>query len=130
MGPKLKVSKDSKSPKVDATEYRSLIGSLRYLLHTKPELTYSVSYLSWFMENPRQEHMGAIKHLLRYVEGILDHGLLYPRGDGGNFGILGYCDSDMAGDIDDCKSTTGLIFFIACSPITWNSQKQRVVALS
>jgi hypothetical protein len=56
MEPKLKLSKDSKSPVVDATEYRSLIGSLRYLLHTRPEITY----LSWFTEDPRQEHMEPI----------------------------------------------------------------------
>jgi hypothetical protein len=40
---------------VDQIEYRSLIGSLGYLLHTRLELTFSVSYLSRFMECPRQE---------------------------------------------------------------------------
>jgi hypothetical protein len=53
MEAKLKLSKVSVSKLVDATMYRSLIGSLRYLLYTRPELTYSVCYLSRFMEAPK-----------------------------------------------------------------------------
>jgi hypothetical protein len=122
----MKLSKDSDVNPGDPTEYQSL----RYLLHTRPELTFSVSYLSRFMENPRQDHMGAIKHLLRYIAGTVDYGLFYPRGRGEGFGILGYSDSDMTGDVDDSKSTSGMIYFLGENPATWNSQKQRVVALS
>jgi hypothetical protein len=112
MEAKLKLSKVSDSKPVDATMYRSLIGSLRYLLHTRPELTYNVCYLSHFMEAPKQEHLDAVKRVLRYVAGTVDYGLLYPRGKSGSLQILGYSDSDMAGDIDDSKSTSGVIFFL------------------
>ena len=44
--------------------------------------------------------------------------------------LLGYSDADLAGDVDDRKSTTGLIFFLKQSPISWQSQKQQVVATS
>jgi hypothetical protein len=130
MEAKLKLSRDSKSPSVDATEYRSLIGCLRYLLHTRPDLTFSVSYLSCFMEAPKREHLGSVKRLLRYVSGTVDYGLLYPSGDGGEINILGFSDSNMAGDIDDSKSTSGVVFFLGGNPTTWSSQKQSVVALS
>lgn len=46
MEARLELSKASIKPAVDATEYRSLIVSLRYLLNTRPELSYSVGYLS------------------------------------------------------------------------------------
>jgi hypothetical protein len=130
MEAKLMLSKESNSPLVDATEYRSLIGSLRYLLHTRLELTFSVSYLSRFMECPRQEHMVAIKHILRYVAGTLDFDLFYPRGSARDLGIIGYRDSDMAGDVDDSKSISRMIIFLGDNPATWSSQKQWVVALS
>jgi hypothetical protein len=130
MEAKLKLSKNSESPSVDPTEYRSLIGSLRYLLHTRPELTFSVNYLGRFMKSPKQDHLSAVKRVLRYVAGTTDFGLLYPRGKCGSMKILGYRDSDMAGDIDDCKSTSGAVFFLGSSPATWSSQKQHVVALS
>jgi hypothetical protein len=42
----------------------------------------------------------------------------------GGLGILGYSDSDMGGDVDDSKSTLGMIFFLSNNPATWNLQKQ------
>lgn len=130
MEAKLKLSKDSDSSRVDSSEYRSLIGSLRYLLHTRPELNFSVSYLSRFMEAPSQDHLAAVKHLLRYVAGTMELGLFYPRGTHKNVVITGYSDSDLGGDLDDGRSTSGTIFFIGDCPATWSSQKQHVVALS
>jgi hypothetical protein len=53
MEPKLKLLKEGMTPSVDATEYRSLIDSLRYLCNSRPDLAYSVGYLSRFMEVPR-----------------------------------------------------------------------------
>jgi hypothetical protein len=79
MKAKLKLLKVSDSKPVDTTMYRSLIDSLRYLLHTRPELTYSVCYLSRFMEVPKQEHLDAVKRVLRYVAGTVDYSLLYPE---------------------------------------------------
>jgi hypothetical protein len=119
MEPKLKLSKKGNSSPVDQREFRSLIGSLRYLLHTRPELTFSVSYLSRFMEKPHVEHMAVVKHLLHYVAGTLDLGLFYPR-EGGSLRILGYSDSDMSGDADDSKNTSGMIFFLGGNTVTWN----------
>jgi hypothetical protein len=132
MEPKLKLLKDGTTPSVDATEYRSQIGSLRYLCNSRPDLGYPVGYLSRFMEAPRQEHLAAVKRVLRYVAGTLDWGLHYRPGqkNGGAPKLLGYSDSDLAGDVNDRKSTSGLIFFLAGGPVAWQSAKQKVVALS
>jgi hypothetical protein len=132
MEPKLKLLKEGTTPSVDATEYRSLIGSLRYLCNSRPDLAYPVGYLSRFMEAPRQEHLAAVKRVLRYVAGTLQWGLHYYPGNknGGVPKLLGYSDSDLAGDVNDRKSTSGLIFFMAGGPVAWQSAKQKVVALS
>lgn len=81
------------------------------------------------MEKPASDHYGAVKHLLRYVAGTLDHGCAYEHGEGALW-LTGYSDSDHAGDTDDRKSMTGVIFFLGKSPVSWQTQKQRVVALS
>ena len=128
---KLKLEKEGTTPTVDATEYRSLIGSLRYLCNSRPDLAYSVGYLSRFMEAPRQEHLAAVKRVLRYVAGTVHWGVHYhPAGSkGAQPVLLGYSDSDLAGDINDRKSTSGLVFFLAGGPVAWQSAKQKVVAL-
>ncbi|WVZ71725.1 hypothetical protein U9M48_020273 [Paspalum notatum var. saurae] len=46
MEEKLKLSKDSKAGKVDATSYRSIVGGLRYLVHTRPDLAFAVGYVT------------------------------------------------------------------------------------
>uniref|UniRef100_R7W628 Retrovirus-related Pol polyprotein from transposon TNT 1-94 n=1 Tax=Aegilops tauschii TaxID=37682 RepID=R7W628_AEGTA len=129
MEARIKLSKESTAAPVDKTKYRSIIGGLRYLVHTRPDGSFAVGYLSRFMEKPASDHYAAVKHLLRYVAGTLDHGCAYERGDGG-LQLTGYSDSDHAGDTDDRKSTRGVIFFLGKSPVSWQSPKQRVVALS
>jgi hypothetical protein len=52
MEPRLKLTKTSSNPSVDATEYRSLVRSLGYLLHTRPDMSFAVGYISKFMEEP------------------------------------------------------------------------------
>jgi len=128
MEPRLKLSKQSSAPAVDPTRYRSIVGSLRYLVNSRPDLAYAVGYISRFMEKPTTEHLTAVKRVLRYVAGTLHFGCHYQRRKEAR--LVGYSDSDMAGDVDTRKSTTGVGFFLGGNIITWQSQKQRVVALS
>jgi hypothetical protein len=81
------------------------------------------------MEKLTTEHLAAVKQVLRYVKGTLDHGCMYKKGEKG-IKVCGYSDSDWAGDIDDRKSTSGMVFYLGCNPISWCSQKQKVVAHS
>ena len=79
MEEKLKLSRESEAEEVDVTHYRRLVGSLRYLVHTRPDLAFAVGYMSRFMERPTAEHLQAVKRILRYVAGTLDYGLVYKR---------------------------------------------------
>jgi hypothetical protein len=75
------------------------VGSLRYLTHTRSDLAFSVGYISRFMQQPTTEHQQAVKRIIRYVAGTLDHGLYYPRCPV-EAHLVGYSDSDHAGDIE------------------------------
>jgi hypothetical protein len=130
METRLQLSTKSTSEEVEAKMYRSLVGSLRYLVHTRPDISFAVGYVSRFMEKPRQEQLAAVKHLLRYIAGTVSHGLVYSKFTKGNNRITGYSDSDFGGDVDERKSTTGVIFFLGQMVISWMSQKQKLIALS
>ena len=75
------------------------------------------------------EHQQVVKRILRYVAGTLDFGLHFTKALG-TAHFVGYCDSDLAGDIDTSKSTRGTLFFLDNCLGSWQSIKQKVVALS
>ncbi|WVZ96400.1 hypothetical protein U9M48_042040 [Paspalum notatum var. saurae] len=118
MDPKTKLSDNSEEPPVDGTEYRS----------SRPDLAYAVGYVSRFMQKPTEEHRAAVKTIIRYVAGTTHYGCRYAKDN--SWRLQGYSDSDWAGDVDRRKSTSGVLYTLGSNVISWQSQKQRVVALS
>ena len=123
-----KFSKAVDERSVDEKEYRRSIGCLRYLIHTRPDLSFSVGVLSRYMQEPKESHAAALKQVIRYLRGTCTLGIRFQRGKG--MKLEGYSDSSHNVDIDDGKSTTGHVFYLGDSPITWCSTKQEIVALS
>ncbi|GJU90787.1 uncharacterized mitochondrial protein-like protein [Tanacetum coccineum] len=101
MEPGLKLSKAEDEPEVEATQYR---------------------------KSPRESHARALKKILRYLKGTTSFGILYNRSN--DMKLVGYSDSSHNVDIDDGQITTGHVFYLGTSPITWCSQKQTTVTLS
>lgn len=88
--------------------YASVVGSLMYaMVCTRPDIAQAVGVVSRFMNNPGKEHWRAVKWIPRYLKGTTDLALCYG---GSEIRLQGYVDSDMAGDLDDRKSTTGCFF--------------------
>jgi len=56
MEERLKLSKASTVAKVDVMHYCSIVCSLRYLTHRRPEIAFTVGYMSKFMVDPREDH--------------------------------------------------------------------------
>lgn len=123
-----KFSKNTFEDNVNPSLYRSMVGSLMYLTATRPDIMFSVSVISRFMENSKKSHWEAGKHILRYINGTLNHGLIYTRTEDAS--LRGFSDSDYGGCIDDSKSTTGYVFNLGSGAISWQTKKQNVVALS
>ncbi|KAD3337683.1 hypothetical protein E3N88_33203 [Mikania micrantha] len=126
VGEKLQV--EDESGRVDDSNYRSIVGGLIYLTHTRPDLAFSVSMVSRFMQRPTKTHQGAVRRVLRYVAGTCDFGLWFSRKN--VLQLVGYTDSDWAGCIDDRKSVSANVFMLGNCAISWSSRKQSTVALS
>jgi hypothetical protein len=97
----------SKQEAVDPTLYRKWIGSLMYLVNTRPNICFVVNTLSQFMVEPRRAHWTTTKHILRYLRGTVEYGLRYAQGDGVK--LMGYTDADWVGNAVDRKSTSGVV---------------------
>lgn len=85
--------------------------------------------VSRYIERPTKLHLEAVKRILRYVKRTTHFGMVHSE-DRKNNVLNGYLDSDLAGQLDDRRSTSGMVFYLNDSVITWVSQKQRCVALS
>lgn len=109
--------------------YRQIIGCLLYIAQgTRPDIAFAVNTLSRYNNEPKTEHVMAVKRLLRYLQGTKDLKLIYTKD--GNASITGYCDADWASDVHDRKSCTGYIFLLQGGAVSWSSRKQQTVALS
>ena len=124
----LKETDTTADPKFKSA-YMSMVGSLNYLqTKTVWGLAFPVSLVSRYMTNPNQAHIDAVLQIFRYLIGNGERGLIYNNS--GDSTLRGFVDSDWGGDTDTGKSTTGWVFTLAGSPISWSSQRQKAVSSS
>ncbi|KAH9782991.1 hypothetical protein KPL71_009148 [Citrus sinensis] len=91
--------------------YSSAVGSIMYaMVCTRPDVAYGIGLVSRFMGNPGKEHWEAVKWLLRYLRGTEGHEVMFGQVNNASSKVLGYVDSDFAGDLDKRRSVTGLVF--------------------
>ena len=95
---------------------------------TRPDIAFAVCKLARFCENPNEKHWTAVKRILRYIAGTKDMCLGY--GGTAPLQMVGFSDSDWAGDLADRKSTSAFIFTLAGGAVSWASRKQTIVAAS
>lgn len=109
-------------------DYRNLIGCLMYIsVCSRPDISHSVSVLSQFNECFNETHWKAAKRVLRYLKGTHNYCLKFQKG---GLNIDGFTDADWAANEIDRRSYTGYVFKLGNSVISWESRKQRTVALS
>lgn len=117
-----KLSASLGSPISDPTVYRSLAGALQYLTFTLPDICYAVQQVCLFMHDPRDSYFAALKRILRYLRGTLDHGLhLSPSRDSH---ITAYSDADWGGCPDTRRSTSGYCVYLGDNLISWSSKRR------
>nr|GFA58257.1 uncharacterized mitochondrial protein AtMg00810-like [Tanacetum cinerariifolium] len=120
--------KDSDDEDVDVHTYRSMIGSLIYLISSRSDIMFVVCACARFQVTLKISHLNAVKRIFRYLKGKPCLGLWYPKDS--PFDLVAYLDSDYAGASLDRKSITGECQFLGCRLISWQCKKQTVVATS
>ncbi|GJV48739.1 retrovirus-related pol polyprotein from transposon TNT 1-94 [Tanacetum coccineum] len=99
---KAKPSKHDREKKVDSTLFKSLVGSLRYLTCTRPDILFAVGLIIRFMEEPTIKHLEIAKRILRYIKCTIEYGMFYSTSE--DLKLVGYNDSDWAGSKDDGRT--------------------------
>jgi hypothetical protein len=123
-----KLVTDSAGMTINSTQYMQMVCSLMYLTSTRLDIMFVVNLLSRYLAHPAELHLQAVKRVLRYIKGTLSYGIFYKQS--GDVELLAYTDNDYAGDLEDRKSTLGLLFMLSSRAVSWSSKKQPVVTLS
>jgi hypothetical protein len=125
-------AKDAPADKTEAARlakipYQEAIGSLMYAsVATRPNISFAVSTLSQFLENPGEGHWEAAKRIFRYLAGTRGHALMYG---GERHELTGYTDVDGSSQ-DHRRAISGFAYLIDGGTISWSSRKQELIALS
>lgn len=87
---------------------RSIVGGLQYLTITWPDISFAVNKVCQFIQAPI--HWAAVKRILRFIKGTIDHGLTIHKCQSVN--LHAFSDADWAGCPDDKSSTSGFVVFL------------------
>ncbi|CAI7733845.1 unnamed protein product [Closterium sp. NIES-53] len=112
--------------------YQRNLGCLLFAAVTcRPDLSYSASQLATYLKGPKDEHMKELDRALHYLVSTPTTGLIYYKNITTTPKLIGYVDADHAGDPDNRRSRTGYIYRLEpIGPISWQSSKQKLIALS
>jgi Reverse transcriptase (RNA-dependent DNA polymerase)/gag-polypeptide of LTR copia-type/Integrase core domain/GAG-pre-integrase domain len=128
----VKAPEGHQTPQDETRDYQSIIGGIMFaMLCTRPDIAFAVTTLSQFASNPMPAHAQALKRVLRYLKGTINHSITYI-GTGSVDSqppLIGYSDADWA-QSHDRRSVTGYAFLLCGGAISWQSKKQQTVALS
>ncbi|KAE8735021.1 hypothetical protein F3Y22_tig00000483pilonHSYRG00001 [Hibiscus syriacus] len=97
-----KLSPENAGAPVNAQQYRSVVGALLYVCHTRPDIDFAVHKIAQFMQSPCEAHWTEVKRILRYLKGTMDYGLWLNKGQG-QLQLKAFTNADWGSDpmIDD-----------------------------
>ncbi|KAJ9546890.1 hypothetical protein OSB04_019433 [Centaurea solstitialis] len=124
----LKLHKDLSGPTVECKLYRGMIGSLLYLIASRPDIMFSTCICARYQANPKESHLSSVKRILRYLKKTQSLGLWYPLYS--RFDLVAYTDSDYGGCQMHRKSTSRSCQFLGGKLVSWSSRKQNCVSTS
>jgi hypothetical protein len=123
------IVKDVEDELFEQFDIRGKIGSLMYLaVCSRPDIAFAVCYLARFTVHPSSKVCAGINRIFRYLAGSRDLGINFERES--NSELIIYCDADYGADVNDGKSTTGVLAKLGSTNIGWYSSKQTTVAQS
>ena len=105
-----------------------MIGSLLYLIASRPDIMQVIGMVGIFQYAPKQINLVNVKRILKYLKGAVTYGLQYPRNQ--NLQLSAYSDADWANCLDERKRTSGGALFLGEYLVAWMSKNQGSIYVS
>ncbi|GJV00014.1 hypothetical protein Tco_1329284 [Tanacetum coccineum] len=123
-----KIDADLQGTPTDQTKYRSMIGGLMYLTTIRPGIAFATFICAHYQAHQTEKHLKEVKRIFRYLRHSINKGLRCSKDSG--FELITYSDANLAGFLDDYKSTSGGLQFLGDKLVSWSSKKQDCTAMS
>ncbi|GJW62844.1 retrovirus-related pol polyprotein from transposon TNT 1-94 [Tanacetum coccineum] len=125
---KSKLDEDTQGKAVDPTHYHGMIGTLMYLIASRPDLAFVVCMCARYQAKPTEKHLHVVKRIFKYLRGTVNRGLWYPNDS--SIALTAYADVDHAGCQDTRRSTSGCMQLLGDRLVNWSSKRQKSAAIS
>ncbi|GJY60165.1 retrovirus-related pol polyprotein from transposon TNT 1-94 [Tanacetum coccineum] len=100
---KSKLDEDKEGKAVVSSHYHGMIGTLLYLTASRPYLQFAICMCAWYQARPIEKHLHAVKRIFRYLRGIVNQGLWYPKDS--SIALTAFADADHTSCQDTRHST-------------------------
>nr|GEU87388.1 hypothetical protein [Tanacetum cinerariifolium] len=107
---KSKLNEDKEGKAVDPSHYRGMIGTLLYLIASRPNLQFVICMCAQYQSRPTEKHIHAVKMIFRYLRGTIHRVLLYSKDS--SVTLTAFVDVDHAGCQDTRRNTSGSVQFL------------------
>ncbi|GJS75076.1 hypothetical protein Tco_0724957 [Tanacetum coccineum] len=125
---KSKLDEDTQRKVVDPTHYRGMVGTLMYLIASRPDLSFAVCMCARNQAKPTEKHLHAVKRIFKYLRETVNRGIWYPKDS--SIALTAYADADHAGCQDTRRSTSGYMQLLGERLVSWSSKRQKSTAIS
>ncbi|GJU20456.1 retrovirus-related pol polyprotein from transposon TNT 1-94 [Tanacetum coccineum] len=125
---KSKLDEDKEGKAVDPSYYRGMIGTLLYLITSRPNLQFAICMCARYQDRPTKKHLHKVERIFRYLRGTVNRGLWYPKDS--SIALTTFADADHAGCQDTSRSTFGSMQFLGDRLVSWSSKRQKSAAIS
>nr|GFC20106.1 uncharacterized mitochondrial protein AtMg00810-like [Tanacetum cinerariifolium] len=125
---KSKLDEDKKWKSVDLSHYLGMIGTLLYLIASRPDLQFAICMCAQYQARPIEKHLHAVKRIFRYLRETVNRGLWYLKDS--SIALTAFTDADHAGYQYICRSTSGSLQFLGDRLISWSSKRQKSASIS
>nr|GEU70062.1 retrovirus-related Pol polyprotein from transposon TNT 1-94 [Tanacetum cinerariifolium] len=125
---KSKLDEDKEGKANDPPHYHGMIGTLLYLIASRPDLLFAICMCARYQDRPTKKHLHAVIRIFRYLRGTVNRGLRYLKDSLTAF--TAFVDTDHAGCQDTRRSTSGSLQLLGDRLISWSSKRQRSATIS
>nr|GEX73238.1 retrovirus-related Pol polyprotein from transposon TNT 1-94 [Tanacetum cinerariifolium] len=125
---KSKLDESIEGKVIDPSHYRGMIGTLLYLITSRPDLQFAICMCARYQARPTEKHIHAVKKIFRYLCGTVNRGLWYSKDS--SVALTAFADVDYTGFQDTRHSTSGSLQFLGERLISWSSKRQKSAAIS